>query len=301
MIVAMSAGAPAPQSSPVTVTPHAFAERPVVLRSVLLSRIGVPHAFTTRIGGVSAEPFASLNFGNPGDLPKERRDPIEAIRENQRRVLEAIGAGGRTLREVWQVHGDKVCTWRDGECIDLNALPAPTPFPREHDGDCKADAIVSNEPGCAVGVRVADCAPILLSSADARVVAAVHAGWRGVVSGVLPKAIASMRAIGAQQLVAVIGPCISMEHFEVGEEVAAEFARVFGSAHRVVRRDLGSKPHIDLKLALRDQAIDSGLGASAVEVLPHCTFRDRGLFFSHRRDAGLTGRMIAMIGVRARF
>lgn len=268
--------------------------RAVMLRSVLLSRVGVAHGFSTRLGGVSSGVFSSLNFGNPGDLAPDRRDSPANIRENQRRALRAIGCERREVVEVWQVHGSAVHVRRLGEARAASG-------PAAAGSEIKADAIVSDDAGCVVGVRVADCAPILLSSSDGRIVAAVHAGWRGMIEGVLPAAVRTMQELGARGIVAAIGPCISVDAFEVGDEVAAEFDRVFGAraSSGVVRRQAGAKAHVDLKLALRLQLLREELGADEVETLPHCTVRDRALFFSHRRDGGVTGRMLAMIGAIA--
>lgn len=263
----------------------------MVLRSALLSRLGVPHGFTTRIGGVSSGMFESLNFGNPGDLARDRKDPGAHIRENQRRVLHAIGAHTRRVVEVWQMHGAEVALKRPNDA-----------WAWDGEGDHRADAIVTDDPACIIGVRIADCAPILLASADGSIVSTVHAGWRGVIAGVLPRAIDAMHALGAapRSTFAAIGMCIGVESFEVGEEVAAEFTRVFPEANAIVRRDLGHKPHIDLKLALAVQLQHAGLPPESIETLPHCTVRDERLFFSHRRQAALGGggRMLALIGPR---
>lgn len=262
---------------------------PVLLRGGGLGAIGVPHAFTTRIGGVSGGVFASLNFGNPGELSAERRDPPMNIRANWARVLRAIGADGRELVEVHQVHGAAVHVVRAGE-------PARA---GEGGRDVKADAIVTDDPGRVVGVRVADCAPVLVSSGDGRVVGAVHAGWRGVIAGVLPAALGAMRELGAVDVRAVVGPCIGREAFEVGEEVASEFDRVFGAGAGVVDRSR-AKPHVDLQRALVLQCEGAGIGAASVEVLIGCTASEPERFFSHRRDRERTGRMAAVIGPRAR-
>lgn len=251
---------------------------PVVLRSAVLG--GVPHGFATRRGGVSAGIFASLNFGNPGDLPPDRRDPPENIRENFRRLLGAAGCSGRELVEVHQVHGGAVHIVRAGRPAHAG----------EH--DTRADAIVTDDPARALAVRIADCAPVLLASGDGRIVGAVHAGWRGVIAGVLPAAVGAMRDLGATEIRAAIGPCISVEHFEVGPEVAAEFERVFPGLG-VVRAGRGDRSMVDLKAALAAQA--DRAAAAAVEVLPHCTYADPSLFFSHRRDGGVTGRTAAVI------
>lgn len=265
----------------------------LALRSDALDRLGVPHGFSTRTGGVSTGFFGSLNFGNPGDLPPEERDPRANIAENLRRVSAAIGAEGRRIMQVHQMHGTDVAV-ADPDAIWADAL--------------RADAIVTDDPRALTGVRVADCVPLLLSSLDGRVVAAVHAGWRGVLGGIATKAAAAVRELAARhgfstELAAAIGPRIGVAAFEVGEEVAGPFESAFGPAaaepSAVVRRDLGPKPHIDLGAALARQLAAAGLVAGRVDVLQHCTSSDPARFFSHRRDGARSGRMIGLIGPRA--
>lgn len=270
----------------------------LVLQSTLFREAEIPHGFTTRLGGVSAGVFGSLNFGNPGELPPEARDPPANIAENFRRAIAACGAGeGRELVQVHQVHGAAVREARRGG-------PA-----HEGPNDTKADAVVTDDPGRIVAVRVADCTPVLIATADGRVVAAVHAGWRGVVGDVVREAIAAMREIaggrGAARLIAAVGPCIGPTAFEVGPEVVAEFRRVFGPVTGHVREHpersggAAGKAMVDLKGAIREQLIGAGLRGADVDVLPHCTVGDAAMFFSHRRDRGVTGRMAALIGPRA--
>lgn len=273
--------------------------------SSLLCDCRVPHGFSTRAGGVSvatpAADFSSLNFGNPGDLV-EHRDPPANIARNFEILAAAIRAPGREIVQVHQVHGAAVHVVRRGAAA--HATPS----------DTKADAIVTDDPTRLLAVRVADCCPILLSSADGRVVAAVHAGWRGVVcanqlasedaaalggSGVLAPTVLAMRALGASSLVAAIGPCISMEHFEVGSEVLGEFRAAFGAAceqRGLLRAAPGGKGFIDLQGCLREQLLS--LGVEKIDTLARCTVREPDLFFSHRRDKGRTGRMVGVIGPR---
>lgn len=260
---------------------------PTLLHSDLLAPLGVPHAFSTRIGGVSPAPFDSLNFGNPSDLPPERRDPPANIRANFDRVRAALNAPGRPIVEVHQIHSGLVHVIRAGQ-------PAhPTPH------DTKADALVTDDPSRLLVIRVADCTPILLASADGRVVAAVHAGWRGVIARVLPNAIEQMQRLGARDIHAAIGPCIGFASFQVGPEVAAEFHAAFGMQTPLVRPDSSSpgKFLVDLKGSLRAQLLEQGI--NRIDVLPHDTAADASLFFSHRRDRGVTGRMIGIIGPRS--
>jgi len=256
---------------------------PELLFSTILREIGVPHAFTTRRGGFSAKPFDSLNFGNPGELPPDiERDSKETIRRNFELLATAIGACDRRIVQVHQVHGDHVHVEYSGLHVNESIVW----------GDVKADAIVSDDSDCLVAIRTADCAPILLSSHDGRIVAGVHAGWRGVISGVTLRAIERMREIGANDIVGAIGPCIGKESFEVGPEVIEIFHSTFGT-DAPVRIKPDGKGLVDLKECLRLQ-IEASL--SKLEILPHCTMLDRELFFSHRRDSGVTGRMVGVIG-----
>jgi YfiH family protein len=230
--------------------------------------------------------FASLNFGNPGEVPLDDRDPPENIERNFRRLLGVTGASGRQLIEVHQVHGGTVDT-------------VTKQRPRADGPDPKADAVVTDDPSLVLAVRTADCLPALLASADGRVVAALHAGWRGVIAGIVPNTLAAMAELGATDIVAAIGPCISGEAFEVGEEVAAEFERVFRPETLVVlRRPEWPKPHVDLKRAVFLQLAAGG--AAGAQVLPNCTVGEPALFFSHRRDQGRTGRMASVIGAAQR-
>lgn len=258
---------------------------PLALRCSVLKH--VPHGFSTRLGGVSSGIYDSLNFGSPGNLTGPERDSLENINDNFRRLLDAIEADpagkGRRILEVNQVHGS---------AVDVVTRAKPR---SEHTPDPHADAIVTDDPSTILSIRTADCLPVLLASGDGRIVAAVHAGWRGILKGVIPTTLAAMVDLGATQIVAAIGPCISGEAFEVGDDVAAEFDRIFKPETLVVvRRPHWPRPHVDLKRAAFLQLAASG--AVAAQVLPNCTVREPELFFSHRRDSGLTGRMAAVIG-----
>lgn len=253
--------------------------------SPLLRRIGVSHAFSTRIGGVSPSPFDSLNLGNPSGC--EIRDTGERIRENYRRLQDAAGCDGRALVYLHQVHGATVVRVRAGIF---------------HDNDQKGDALVTDDSSRALSIRVADCVPVLLTGDDGRLVAAVHAGWRGVVAGAVPRAIAAMNAVSdlpAHRITAAIGPSIGFEAFEVGSEVLDEFARVFATDAPLRRREDG-KGLVDLREALRRQLISAGVPVQQIDTTDRCTYQDREEFYSHRRDRGITGRMAAVIATVSR-
>ena len=242
-------------------------------RSPLLAAAGVPHAFSTRIGGVSRPPFDALNLGRcPGGVQDDPRN----IEENYRRLMAAAGLTGRERLHVHQVHGTAVAVAGVGEPFDV---------------DQQADALVTDDPSRALSVRVADCLPVLLASADGRRVAAVHAGWRGVLGGAVPAAV---RAGGPFDLAAV-GPGIGFDAFEVGAEVVDLFREAFGEGPFL--RAQGAKGHIDLPAIVDRQLRD--LGIARIDRTDRCTHRDAGEFFSHRRDGSPTGRGAAVIGPAA--
>lgn len=288
-----------PPPAPPHHVPHSRDLQPGMLRAPALESLGVPHAWSTRCGGVSGGIFASLNFGNPSDLAAHERDPRYNIDANIERLLLALGMATRRLVQVHQVHGgvvhvaSRASGWAD--------RPPPALDP-------KADAIVSDDPRLVLGVRVADCVPILLASEDGRVVGAVHAGWRGVVGDVLPHAIEAMRGLGALDVVAAIGPCIGRACMEVGPEVVEAFRTRFGVDGAIVQRhpDAGAaamgKAMLDLPAALARQCREAGV-ATCDTTCARCTVQSMNedatpMFFSHRRDGGKTGRMIAVIGAR---
>jgi len=226
---------------------------------------------------VSALAFATLNLGRGvGDEP-------DAVAQNLERLARDIGYDPEALYEVHQIHG--------GVVEHVDAAVAPDLFRTR-----QADALVSGFTGRPVGVKVADCVSVLLADPVSGAVAAVHAGWRGVVAEVASHAV---RALGeqhgsaAQTLLAAVFPCIGLDAFEVSDEVAQQLVEAAGS-ERVVRRQQ-PRPHVDLALSVRLQLLRVGLGESHVETVSGCTFSDPARFFSYRRDNGQTGRHLAVV------
>jgi YfiH family protein len=162
-----------------------------------------------------------------------------------------------------------------------------------------ADAVVAEQAGVAAGVRTADCVPILLADPVAGRVAAVHAGWRGVVAEIVVRAVERLVARGSSKtaLLAAIGPHIGPEAFEVGEDVASELDRA--SNPSAVLRSPGRKPRVALAHILQAQLHRAGLRPDNIEQLPGCTLRDADRFFSYRRDGKQSGRMLSVISPRA--
>jgi YfiH family protein len=259
-------------------------------RSSLLQAIGVPHAFSTRHGGVSAAPFDSLNLGNAAAC--ETQDPTHHLIENYRRLQHAIGLPHLLRAWVRQVHGRSV-ELLDTEGQGEYAESLEAEIRDRFSGQIAADALVSAIPKVLLTIRVADCVPILFASQKGTLVAAAHAGWRGVVGNIVEKTLRTLHEAGAppHTIIAAIGPCISADHFEVGAEVAEEFIR-HGLA-TCIRAVPTHKPHIDLQQAVQLQLQHAGV--TAIDSHPFCTFRDSTDFYSHRRDHGITGRMAAVI------
>jgi len=173
------------------------------LTSPLLDLPGIRHAFFTRAGGVSTGTYESLNVGRgSGDDPAD-------VAENRRRAAAHFDLPGEALSTAYQIHS-------------AIALVADRPWGDERP---QGDAVVTLRPGVLCGALAADCAPVLLADPQARVVAAVHAGWKGALGGVVEAAVASMQAQGAEPscIAAVVGPCIGPASYEVGLEFLAAF------------------------------------------------------------------------------
>jgi YfiH family protein len=151
----------------------------------------------------------------------------------------------------------------------------------------EADALVAREAGVAVGVRVADCVPVLVADETSGAVAAIHAGWRGVVGGVVR---AGVELLGGTRLVAAIGPCIGPCCFEVGRDVAERIGFVV--------REHGDKAYVDLRAAVRAQLVALGLDDAHIEDVAGCTKHEPERFHSFRRDGARSGRMLAAIRSR---
>jgi polyphenol oxidase len=250
------------------------------MKMLLNSRIlDVPHGFSTRVGGASQGPYSSLN------LSWSVGDESAAVEENVRRFAKAAGLG-RPIITARQVHGIRVIA-PPRRLESEGTLPVPTE---------EADALVANDQDRAVGVKTADCVPILMHAPDAGAVAAVHAGWRGTRSRIVKEAIQKLRDLGAEpsKLRVAIGPAIRACCFQVGNDVAEEFRKGFSAA--VVEHRQG-QTFVNLALANRMALIESGVAESNIEDLARCTSCEDQLFFSHRRDRGVTGRQVSFIAL----
>ena len=219
---------------------------------------------TTRLGGVSLGPYAGFNLGlGVGDDPG-------AVAANRAILRRSLPAEPLWLR---QVHG-------------VTVVDAATAAPLT-----SADASFARRAGVVCAVQVADCLPVLLCDRGGTVVAAAHAGWRGLCRGVIEQTVATMRA-KAGDVVAFLGPAIGPGSFEVGPEVRAAFVERDPRAGECFAPGTGDRCFADLYSLARQRL--SALGVTEIHGGGYCTLRDPERFFSYRRD-GVTGRMAALI------
>jgi polyphenol oxidase len=224
---------------------------------------GVAHGFFTREGGVSEGIYAGLNCGAGS------RDDRSRVLENRERVAAHLGTQGEKLVTCYQIHSADALVVR--EPWTFATMP-------------RADALVTDVPGIAVGALAADCAPILFADPKARVVAAAHAGWKGALGGILEATIATMESIGAQRnrIRSALGPCIGPRAYEVGPEFEARFVAQDGSYARFFKREReGARPYFDLPGFVLARLARCGL--DTVENCTICTYSDEARLFSYRR------------------
>jgi hypothetical protein len=255
-----------------------------LLRSPVLGALGVAHGFNLRTGGVSVAPYASFNLGRSvGDDPA-------AVATNIERFAHALCTTPERLFTTSQVHGAAVRVVGGGD--DAVQVRAD-----------EADALATAEPGLAVGIRVADCVPVVLIDGASGVVGAAHAGWRGVVQEVVPRALERVLELGgasarSAETRAAIFPHIRVCCFEVGEEVAEPLAACAAKAGvsdaTVIDRSRG-KPHVNLSSIVRAQLAAAGVPAAQIDDVAGCTRCEPERFFSFRREGQRSGRHIAAI------
>jgi YfiH family protein len=223
---------------------------------------GVRHLFLSRAGGVSAGIYGGLNCGLGSN------DDRAHVIENRTRAAHAVGVDDDQLRTLYQVHSANVV---DAEAMDPGDPP-------------QADALVCTRPGMAIGVLAADCAPVLFSDPQARIVAAAHAGWRGALDGVVEATVAEMESRGADRarITAAVGPCIGPASYEVGPEFPEPFlAQDATNETFFTARQNSDRLLFDLPGYVQNRLVRAGVGANATT--GHDTYSDEN-FFSYRRS-----------------
>ncbi len=252
-----------------------------VLVSKVLQEAGFVNGFSTRLGGVSPFPQNDLNLAGFDD------DSVENIAENRRRFL-GVFEGEYRLTSAWQVHGDSVKTVSTEDDIN-NTLE-------------KHDALISDRKGVLVGVKTADCVPVLIGDPETGSFAAVHAGWRGTADSIVRKAVDRMRmqyGSDPKDLICALGPSAGCDRYEIGQEVIDAFTQKFSATGKILKETRPGHALIDLLSANRDQLCESGVKPQNVYAAPFSTMDRTDLFFSYRVEKskyGRTGRLMSVIG-----
>ncbi len=233
----------------------------------------------TRKGGISPEPWASLNLGGTVG------DPRENVIENRRRIFQAVERPVESIFDVWQVHGNRVVSTDRTRPLDA---------PHE-----QADAILTNRPEITLMMRFADCVPVLFYDPEHAVVGIAHAGWRGTVNKIVTETVAQMKrdyGSNPKNILAGIGPSIGPDHYEVGEEVIRAVEQGFHKQSADLLHQVGGHTHLDLwnanRLALEEAGVEK------IQIAGVCTACHTEDWFSHRGEKGRTGRFGAVICLR---
>ncbi len=240
---------------------------------------GVAHGFLGRRGGVSEGVCAGLNVGWGSD------DDRQAIAENRRLAVEAV-APGALLVTVHQIHSG-------------TAVSPTAPYP--DDARPHADAMVTDRPGLALGILTADCAPVLFADAQAGVIGAAHAGWKGAFSGVVESTLAEMEKLGAERsrITAAVGPCIARRSYEVDEGFFRRFAEAEPENERFFTLGRAGHHQFDLEGFVVSRIAEAGI--ATVEALGLDTYSDADRFYSYRRATHRGepsyGRQISLIAL----
>lgn len=252
-----------------------------VLVNRVLEENGFANGFSTRLGGVSPFPENALNLAGYDD------DSAENIAENRRRFLSVFDKD-YVLASCWQIHSANV--------------RRVTSVEDAKDGNFKMDALISDAGKVLLGVKTADCVPILLGDAKTGAFAAVHAGWRGTVQSIVLNVIEKLKAeyqTKPQDLICALGPAATVENYEVGQEVIDAFRANFAQCEHLFVPTREGHARIDLHCANKEQLLRAGVAEENVFIAPFCTIRRTDLFFSYRVEKkvyGKTGRLMSVIG-----
>lgn len=239
-------------------------------------------AFSTRIGGVSPKPFDTLSFS------LKREQSSENFIENMRRFAGAVGFDYKNAVAINYAHSNRLHRAQkiDAGCGIIKKVVTEV-----------CDGLYTDVTGLPLMSYHADCLPLFFYDRRRKAAAVCHAGWRGIASHITINAVASLVSMGgdAGDIIAAIGPCISAPNYEIGEDVSDLLLREFGEGSVI---DVNGKSHADLAFACAKDMQKAGIPPRNITVSDMCTYRDKDLFFSHRRDNGKTGAMAAVIELK---
>ncbi len=237
------------------------------------------HALFTRQGGVSPDPWGSLNVGGTVG------DDLARVRENRAMSFQALGRAPESIFDVWQVHS-----------ADVVCARSPRPLDESYR---QADIILTDQPGVTLFMRFADCVPILLHDPRNGIIGLAHAGWMGTLRGVATATIEAMKKnYGSKpaDIIAGIGPSIGPDHYEIGADVILQVMQKYGDDSELFLKSHNGKIHFNLWGANRFALEQAGV--EQIEVSGICTACHTEDWFSHRAEKGRTGRFGALISLQ---
>lgn len=266
-------------------TPEGDIEIGIITHQMLTDH-GFIHAFTTRLNGVSPLPSRALNL----EFKNDQRANVE---ENRRRLFGAMGISSVPIVTNTQLHSGVCLT------VDKNHLWV--------EEEQMGDALTTRDSGFLIGIKTADCLPILIADPETRVIAAVHAGWRSTLKRIAEKTVGQMQEIfgvNPANLLVMLGPCACSKCYEVGPELYDLYRKEFKSTEGFFSEREG-KLYFSMQEANLVQFLSQGLGPSNIFLAPYCTYHQNDLFFSHRKEAKgskadgacQVGRQLAVIGL----
>lgn len=224
--------------------------------------------------------FTSTKQSLPTEKTRFTGDSPEIYALNRELLAQKLGIDASQLVFPRQTHTSCV--------VEIDEIPA---------SELKdTDALVTNKPGICICVQTADCVPVLLFDPEKRVIAAVHAGWRGTVKKIAAETVQKMVSLyncDPAKIVAAIGPSISPAVYEVGSEVIEAVQQSIPNSEKVVHKKTNGKHHVDLWAANREVLVESGLKPENIEIAEECSFSDNDRFFSARKEGADTGRMVS--------
>ena len=246
-------------------------ETQLVIPKIFENIPGLVARQTTRLGNAHSGLYPGFNLG------ESVGDDLDLVKANKDKLCQMLGFGREQLYKSKQVHGTSVKYVTSGGY------------------DEGYDALITDQQNVLLAVTVADCVPILLYDEEHKAIAAIHSGWKGTEGNIINNTLLAMAtSFGTHTLriKAFIGACISGKNYEVGEDVASHFDAVFYSPSRNANKYM-----LDLKMVCKSQLQEAGVPEKSIEVSHYCTFEHNDLFYSHRKEKGKTGRMLAVIGM----
>jgi YfiH family protein len=260
------------------------------LTSKLLDSAGfLLHAYSTRQGGISKEPYNSLNLGLSG------QDDKQNVIQNRKLFCKATGIEPYQIFCVNQVHGNEVLLVDDPVLEAWRKKREAMPPEKE---SVRADALLTNLPGVALAILTADCLPIIIADPERKAIAIVHAGWRGTLQGVTQQALFKLgECFGGRpgEWLISLGPCIGACCYTIGQEVVDLFAENFSDWRNYIICDKTGQYRLNLREANKSQLLKFGINPKNIDQVGECTACHTEDFFSYRKAHPATGRMMSLV------